>query len=116
MAYYTGAIAFVLGIFLIFWSLRHRKLVIAARERAEANGGAGEVHPSWSAMGSGMLPFFALYGAFAALLLIGGFFLTDLGTNLSIVDLIGLLVLVIAYSVWMVIRTHYTKLGLDMAS
>jgi len=115
MAYYTGGIAFLLGVFLFYWALRHRKQVIAARERAEANGGPHEVDPSWRAMGTGMLPFFALYGGFASLLLIGGFFLTDLGDYLSVVDLVGLLVLIAAYSVWMVIRTHYPKLGLDMA-
>jgi len=115
MAYYTGGIAFLLGVFLFYWSMRHRKQVIAARERAEANGGPREVDPTWHAMGVSMLPFFAIYGAFAALLLIGGYFLTDLHSYLSIVDLVGLLVLIVSYSVWMVIRTHYTKLGLDMA-
>jgi len=116
MTYYVGGIAFVLGVALIFWAMRHRTKVIAARERAESNGGLREVDPTWQAMGTSILPFYVIYAAFAALLLIGGFFLTDLGVHLSFVDLAGLLVLIAAYSVWMIVRTLYTKLGLDMAS
>lgn len=113
MMYYVGAVALALGAFLIYWALRHRKLVIAARERADANGGLGEIDPMWQAMGAGILPFYAMSGAFALLLLVGGFFGTDLSKHLSIVDLVGLLVLVIGYTVWLIIRTHYHKLGLN---
>jgi hypothetical protein len=66
-------------------------------------------------MGIAMMPFYAMYGAFASLLLIGGYFLSDLKLYLSVVDLLGLLVLVIGYSVFMVMKAAYSKLGLDMS-
>lgn len=114
MTFYLGASAFMLGVVLIWLALDHRKRVIAARERAEANGGAREVALQWQAMGVGMLPFYLLYGAFASLLLLGGYFLTDIKHLISPIDLAGLLVLIVGYTVWMVMRVFYSPLGLDM--
>jgi hypothetical protein len=116
MTYYIGAVALLLGAFYIWRSARHRRLVIDARERAEANGGPREVDPTWTSMGLSFTPFFLFYGAFASLLLIGGYFLSDLKTYLSLFDLFGLLTLIGGYTGWIVIRTFYNKLGLDFAS
>lgn len=115
MSYYIGIVALVLGAFYFWRSARHRKLVISARERADANGGQREVDPVWTSMGISFMPFFLFYGAFASLLLIGGYFLSDLKSYLSLFDLFGLLALIAAYTGWIVIRTHYNKLGLDLA-
>lgn len=114
MTFYLGLGACLLGSFLIWRSLRHREQVLAARARAEANGGAREVAPQWQALGVGVLPFYLLYGAFASLLLIGGYFLTDIKDLISPIDLLGLLVLIAGYTLWMVIRIFYSTLGLDM--
>jgi hypothetical protein len=115
MSYYIGFVALLLGGFYIWRSVKHRQLVISARERADANGGRREVDPVWTSMGVSFMPFFLFYGAFASLLLIGGYFLSDLKTYISIFDLFGLLTLVVAYTGWIVIRTHYNRLGLDFA-
>jgi hypothetical protein len=115
MRYYLGVVCLLLGAWFIFVAINHRKQVIAARERAAANGGEQKIDPALASMGVAILPFYALYGAFASLLLIGGYFLSDLKLYLSIVDLFGLLVLVVGYSVLMVMRTAYSKLGLDMS-
>ncbi|WP_462322526.1 hypothetical protein [Halochromatium sp.] len=116
MSYYIGMVALLLAAFYFWRSTRHRKLVISARERAEANGGQPEVDPVWTAMGVSFMPFFLFYGAFASLLLIGGYFLSDLKTYLTLFDLFGLLMLIVAYTGWILIRTHYNKLGLDFAN
>ncbi len=115
MSYYIGIVALLLAVFYVWRSARHRKLVISVRERADTNGGPGEVDPVWTAMGMSFMPFFLFYGAFASLLLVGGYFLSDLKSYLALFDLFGLLTLIVAYTGWMLIRTHYNKLGLDLA-
>ena len=115
MSYYIGILALALSAFYFRRGSRHRRLVISARERAEANGGLPEIDPVWTSMGVTFLPFVLLYGAFASLLLIGGYFLTDLKHSLSLLDLFGLLTLTAAYTSWIMIRTHYNKLGLDFS-
>jgi hypothetical protein len=115
VSYYIGLGALLLGAFYFWRSARHRKLVISARERAEAAGGLREVDPTWTSMGLSFMPFFLFYGAFASLLLIGGYFLSDLKTYISLFDVFGLLTLIVAYTGWILIRTHYNKLGLDFA-
>jgi hypothetical protein len=115
MTYYLGAVCLLLGAWFIYRAVDHRKRVIAARERAESQGIEPEVDPGLASMGIAMLPFYAIFGACAALFLIGGYFLSDLSQYLSIVDLVGLLVLVIGYTVSMVIRTAYSRIGLDMS-
>ena len=116
MSYYVGLAALLLGVFYFWRSARHRKLVISARERAESAGGRGDVAPVWTAMGMSFMPLFLFYGAFASLLLLGGYFLSDLKIYLSLFDLFGLLTLIVAYTGWILIRTHYNKLGLDFAN
>jgi hypothetical protein len=113
--FYIGAVGLVLGVLLIWRANVHRQKVIAARETLAARGGATDIPEVWQHMGTGILPFYLLYGAFASLLLIGGFFLTRLGDLISLLDVAGLLVLIIGYTIWMVIRTYYTTLGLKAA-
>ncbi|MBK5929658.1 hypothetical protein [Halochromatium salexigens] len=115
MSFYIGILALVLGAFYFWRSARHRTLVISARERAEANGGLPEIDSFWTSMGLSFMPFFLFYGAFTSLLLIGGYFLTDLKQYLSLFDLFGLLTLIVAYTGWILIRTLYNKLGLDLS-
>jgi hypothetical protein len=114
MRYYLGVVCLLLGAWLIYRAINHRKQVIAARERAEAAGMSQQIDQNLYKMGVAVLPFYAMYGAFASLLLIGGFFLSDLKLYLSVVDLLGLLVLVVGYSTYMVMKTAYSKLGLDL--
>lgn len=113
--FYIGIVGLLLGALLIWRATVHRREVIAARERLEARGASAEIPEVWQHMGTGILPFYLLYGAFASLLLIGGFFLTRLKDMISVVDVFGLLVLIVGYTVWMIIRTFYTKLGLKAA-
>jgi hypothetical protein len=115
MRFYIGILALVLGAFYVWRSMRHRTSVIDARERAEAKGGLPEIDPVWTSMGVTFMPFVLFYGAFTSLLLVGGYFLTDLKQYLSLFDLFGLLTLVVAYTGWILIRTHYNKLGLDFS-
>ncbi len=115
MRYYLGVVCLILGSWLIYLAINHRKRVIAARERAEAAGRPQEIQENLKNMGIAMMPFYAMYGAFASLLLVGGYFLSDLKLYLSVVDLLGLIVLVVGYSVFMVMKAAYSKLGLDMS-
>jgi hypothetical protein len=115
MRYYLGAVCLLIGVWLIYLAINHRKKVIAARERAAASGNAQQIDPALASMGTAMLPFYAMYGAFASLLLVGGYFLSDLKLYISVVDLFGLIVLVVGYSVFMVMKTAYSRLGLDMS-
>ncbi len=116
MSGYIGILALALSAFYVWRGARHRTLVIGARERAEANGGPRGVDPIWTSMSVTFMPLFLFYGAFTSLLLIGGYFLTDLKYVLSLFDLFGLLALVVTYTGWILIRTHYNKLGLDFAN
>jgi hypothetical protein len=115
MRYYLGAVCLLIGVWLIYLAINHRKKVIAAQERAEAAGKPQELDRNLRNMGIAMMPFYAMYGAFASLLLIGGYFLSDLKLYLSVADLLGLLVLVVGYSVFMVMKAAYSTLGLDMS-
>ncbi|MFP4061920.1 MAG: hypothetical protein ACOC26_03985 [Halochromatium sp.] len=114
MSYYIGILALALGAFYFRRGAQHRRRVISARERAEANGGLPEIDPVLTSMGVTFLPLVLLYGGFASLLLIGGYFLTDLKQHLTLFDLFGLLTLTAAYTSWIMIRTYYNKLGLDL--
>lgn len=114
MTFYIGVGALLLSAFLGFRANAHRKRVIAARERIEAAGGDTEIAPVWQAMGTGILPFYLIYGMFGSLLLLGGWLLTNLRDMLSVIDVLGLLVLIITYTAWMIVRTYYTTLGLDL--
>lgn len=116
MRFYIGAVFLLLGAWLIYKALDHRKRVLAARARAEAQGKASQVDPGLASMGVAMLPFYPLYGAVASLFLIGGYFLSDLSLYLSIFDLFGLIVFVIGHSLFMLMRTAYSSIGLDMSS
>lgn len=116
MRYYLGVVSLLLGAWLIYKAIDHRKRVVAARARAEAEGKEPKVDPGLASMGLAMLPFYPIYGAFASLLLIGGYFLSDLPQYLSIFDLVGLLVFVIGHSFFMVMRTAYSQAGLNMSS
>ncbi len=115
MTYYVGALGLLLGAWLMYRAITHRTRVVAARQRAVDAGNAQAIDPNLAAVGVAMLPFYAFFGAFATLLLIGGFFLSDLKLYLSIVDLLGLIVLVVGYSTLMVMKTAYSTLGLDMS-
>ncbi|MGB5831697.1 MAG: hypothetical protein WBG92_06860 [Thiohalocapsa sp.] len=115
MQYYLGAVCLLLGIWLIYKAITHRNRVIAARERA-ADAGNLTADPELASMGVAMLPFYALYGAVASLFLIGGYFLSDLSQYMSILDLVGLIVLVIGHSLFLIMRTAYPRLGLDLSS
>jgi hypothetical protein len=115
MRYYLGVVCLILGSWLIYLAVNHRKRVIAARERAEAAGNPQDIQKNLKHMGIAMMPFYAMYGAFASLLLIGGYFMSDMSQYISILDLLGMVVLAIAYSVFMVMRAAYSKLGLDMS-
>jgi hypothetical protein len=114
--FYIGAVFLILGAWLIYKALDHRKRVIAARERAQAQGKEPQIAPELASMGIAMLPFYPLYGAVASLFLIGGYFLSDLSMYLSVFDLFGLIVFVIGHSLFMVMRTAYSSIGLDMGS
>jgi hypothetical protein len=114
--FYIGAVFLLLGAWLIYKALDHRKRVIAARARAQAQGKEPQIAPELASMGIAMLPFYPLYGAVASLFLIGGYFLSDLSMYLSVFDLFGLIVFVIGHSLFMVMRTAYSSIGLDMGS
>lgn len=116
MRFYLGAVCLLIGLWLVYSAISHRRRVLAARTRIERDGGqTPKLDPSLNAMGTAMLPFFVFFGAFASLLLVGGFFLTDLSLHLSLLDLAGLIVLVIGYSLRMTMQTAYSRLGLDLS-
>ncbi|KAA6186649.1 hypothetical protein F2Q65_04555 [Thiohalocapsa marina] len=121
MRYYLGVVCLLFGAFLIYRAIDHRRRVLKARALAASDGpngaadGESNIDPSLLRMRTAMLPFYAMYGAFASLLLVGGYFLSDLSEHLSLLDLFGLVVLAIAYSVFMVMRAAYSRLGLDLS-
>lgn len=114
MRYYLGLVALLIGAWLIYSAINHRNRVLAARAQAAANGPVAEPDPQLTSMGIAMMPFYLFYGAFASLLLLGGFFLTKLHAYLSVLDLLGLLVLIVGYTAHITVRTYYTRIGLNI--
>jgi hypothetical protein len=115
MSWYIGAACTLLAIWIIYKTVTHRRAVVAARERVEANGKELPVsnHPL-SAMAAGITPIFAMGIFFSAVAVGAASFTVDTRGLISPIDIAGFIFLAGAYCVWMVMRTHYSPMGLDI--
>ncbi len=115
MSWYIGAACTLLGIWIIYATLRDRRAVIEARQRFEAEG--KEIpepqHPA-SAMAAGITPLFAMALFFAALMVGAISFTVDTRGLISPIDIAGFIFLAGANSFRMVMRTQYHALGLHI--
>jgi hypothetical protein len=115
MSWYIGAACTLLGIWTIYKTVTHRRAVIAARARLEAEGKPmpEPKHPA-SAMALGITPLFAMGLFFIAIVLGAVSFVVDTRGLISPIDILGFVFLAGSYSVSMVMRTVYSGLGLDL--
>jgi hypothetical protein len=115
MSWYIGAACSLLALWLVYKTVTHRRAVVEARERTEAEGRELPVsdHPI-AAMAAGITPIFAMGIFFSAVAVGAVSFTVDTRGLISPIDIAGFIFLAGAYSVWMVMRTHYSPMGLQI--
>lgn len=112
MKYYLGALCLLLGVWLVYQALTHRRAVIAARAQAAAESREPRMHQHLEAMRLGLAPLYILSMLFAGIVLSAIWFVVDRERVFSILDIAGFLAVLMAYAFWMTIRLQYSMLGL----
>ncbi len=114
MKYYFGAACVLLGAWLVYRGLTHRRAMISAG----AEHGERQITRRLQGLQSmrvGLAPLYVLIVAFAGIVLTVLWFAVDQGRVFSILDMIGFLAVILAYAFWMYIQIRYSRLGLDRA-
>lgn len=109
MAYWTGALLFAVGGWLILAGLAHRRRVLALR--AAPGAGDADADPrSLAVFGEIMRPIILFALAYLGVKTTLAFWWLDAGRYLSLFDLAGFLFLLAGYGAWMVMKTTYRVL------
>jgi hypothetical protein len=116
MKYWFGALCILIAAWLVFRALTHRRAVLHARERAEAEQREPRISRQLrglQAMRTGLAPLFVLLILFGGMVLSALWLLIDREGVLSALDILGFLAAISAYAFSMLVRLQYSKLGLD---
>jgi hypothetical protein len=103
LANWAGIAMFAAGALLIWSALSRRARVRAAAARGEA---AAPLHPSLVVMGDIMPPIITFGLIVAGVQVVLAYYATG-GAGFTLVDVAGFLFLLVAYDVWVRIRTRY---------
>lgn len=113
MKYYLGAMFIILGAWLIYQALTHRRAVIRARERASAEHREQHLHQYLEAMRLGLAPIYVLSILIIGFALAAVWLVVDQERVFSILDIGGFLFVLMAYAFWMSVRVQYSRIGLE---
>ncbi|MCG6897180.1 MAG: hypothetical protein LJE61_13120 [Thiocapsa sp.] len=113
MKYYLGAVCVLIGAWLVYQALTHRRTVVAARARAAAENREQHIHQHLQAMRMGLAPLYVLAILFTGVVLAAIWFVVDQERVFSILDIAGFLLVLMAYAFWMSVRIQYSPIGLD---
>ena len=112
MRNWTGAITAVLGAWLFYSALAHRRRVLAARRRDAIFGELGGSRPfdrPLATFGAILRPIIIFGLGYFALKVTLVYFLLGAGRFLSLFDLVGVIFLLAAYGTWLVLQTSYRE-------
>lgn len=112
MKYYLGAICLLMGAWLVYQALNHRRAVIGARERAAAQNREQKIRSNLEGIRVALAPIFVMGVLFAGMVLAAVWFVVDRERVFSILDVFGFLTVLLAYAFWMTIRIQYSPIGL----
>lgn len=118
MKFWFGAVCILVGTWVVYRTLTHRRAVLRARERAGAQEGEPQISRQMrglQAMRAGLAPLFVMLVLFGGIALSVLWFVLDRDRVLSGLDIFGFLTAIVAYAFSMVVRLQYSTLGLDMS-
>ncbi len=118
MKYWFGTLCILIGAWLVFRALTHRRAVLQARARAEAERREPQISRQLrglQAMRAGLAPLFVLLILFGGTVLSVMWFVLDRDRVLSGLDIVGFLTAIFAYAFSMVVRLQYSALGLEVS-
>jgi hypothetical protein len=107
MAYWTGAVMFMAGGWLLWSALARRARARAALERGES---PPPLNRSLAMMGDIVPPLISFGLLIAAVQVILAYAVTG-GMGFTLFDLVGFLFLLLAYDVWVRMKTRYRLSG-----
>jgi hypothetical protein len=113
MKYYLGAVCVLMGAWLVYRALTHRRAVIEARERATAENREQKIHDYLQGMRYGLAPIYVMGVLFTGMALAAIWFVVDEARVFSVLDILGFILALLAYAFWMSIRIQYTPIGLQ---
>ncbi|HSO82293.1 hypothetical protein [Thiocapsa sp.] len=113
MKYYLGAVCLLMGAWLVYQALAHRRAVIGARERAAAQNREQTIHQHLEGLRLGLAPLYVMGILFTGMVLAAIWFVVDRERVFSVLDILGFLMVLAAYSFWMSVRIQYSPIGLD---
>jgi hypothetical protein len=113
MKYYLGAVCLLMGGWLVYQALAHRRAVIGARERAAAENREQKIHRNLEGMRLGLAPLYVMGILFTGIVLAAIWFVVDRERVLSVLDILGFLMVLGAYAFWMAVKIQYSPIGLD---
>ncbi|NCA68791.1 MAG: hypothetical protein EOM91_01585 [Sphingobacteriia bacterium] len=113
MKYYLGAVCLILGAWLVYQAIVHRRAVIDARTRAAAQQREQHIRRELEGMRLGLAPIFVIGVLVTGFVLAAIWFVVDKQGVFSILDIAGFLLVLMAYAFWMSVRIQYTPIGLE---
>lgn len=113
MKYYLGAVCLLIGAWLVYQALAHRRAVIGARERAAAQNREQKIHQHLEGLRLGLAPLYVMGILFMGTVLAAIWFVVDRERVFSVLDILGFLMVLAAYAFWMAVRIQYSPIGLD---
>ena len=113
MKYYLGAVCLLMGAWLVYKALTHRRAVIGARERAAAENREQKIHQRLQGMRLGLAPLYVMGILITGMVLAAIWFVVDRERVFSVLDILGFLMALTAYSFWMAVRIQYSPIGLE---
>jgi hypothetical protein len=113
MKYYLGAVCVLVGAWLVYRALAHRRAVIRARERAAAENREQKIHQHLQGMRLALAPVYVIGVLFTGMVLAAIWFVVDQERVFSVLDIVGFMLVLLAYAFWMSIRIQYSPIGLE---
>ncbi|EGV17171.1 hypothetical protein [Thiocapsa marina] len=113
MKYYLGAVCVLMGAWLVYQALAHRRAVIGARERAAARNQEPKMHRHLDGMRLALAPLYVMSILLTGIVLAGIWFVVDRERVFSVLDILGFLLALGAYAFWMSMRIQYSPIGLE---
>jgi hypothetical protein len=116
MKYWFGTVCILVGAWLVYRALAHRRAVVRALARAETERREPQISRQLrglQAMRTGLAPLFVLLILFGGAVLSALWFALDRERILSPVDILAFLAAICAYAYSMFVRLKYSALGFD---
>jgi hypothetical protein len=115
MKYTFGVLCILAGAWLVYRGIVHRRAVLAEQAALPADHPSPELtrrQQALLAMRTGLGPLFVLAVVISGIVLSGLWFVVDGGQVFSGLDVLGFMVVNLAYAFWMFVHMRHSRLGL----